>query len=108
MLIRLEAMSRRLDTDQLDRIIGLERMEDSHRVRPATHTRDDGARKLAGRAHDLLACFLSDDRLEFAHHSWIRCRADDGADDVVAVVDVRDPVADGFTRRVLEGSCSRG
>src|SRR5687768_5667028 len=108
MLVRVEATSRRLDTDELDRFVGLEGMKDSHRVRPASHTRDDGARKPADGTHHLLARFLSDNGLEFTHHSRIRRRPDDGPDDVVAVVDVRDPVPYGFTRRVLESSRSRG
>ena len=56
----------------------------------------------AGALEHLRPRLAPDDRLKIAHHARIRRRADDRADDVVAVVDVRDPVANRFARRVLE------
>ena len=55
----------------------------------------------------LLAHFVADDGLEVAHHGGIGMRARGGADDVVGVAHVGDPVAQGLVHGVLEGLRAR-
>ncbi len=50
---------------------------------------------------------LADHRLEVAHHHRIRMRAGDGADQVVGVLDVGDPVAHRLVHRVLQRAGAR-
>src|SRR3712207_7121368 len=45
------------------------------------------------RSHHLLLRLLADDALEVAHHHRIGVRPGDGADAVVSVLDIGDPVA---------------
>src|SRR5687768_9618219 len=56
----------------------------------------------------LLACLSSDHGLKLTHHSRIRRRADDRADDVMTVADVRHPVPDSLARGILERARSAG
>ena len=46
----------------------------------------------------------ADHRLKVAHHGRIGMRAGDGADEVIGVGDVRDPIAQGLVHRVLQGA----
>src|SRR5688572_22929375 len=95
-------MTRRLDPDKLDSLIVLERMKNSHRVRSPTDTGNHCGWKPAGGGQHLRARLAADHRLKLPDHSRIRRGPNDRADDVVAVVDVRHPVANGFARRVLQ------
>ena len=55
------------------------------------------------------AGFLADDLLEVAHHGRERVRARDGAEEqVVRVLDVGDPVAQGFVDGVLQDLVAKG
>ena len=68
---------------------------------PPTHaTTMSGSRPAC--SSDLLARFAADHRLELADHQRIRMRAERRAEQVVRVVDVRDPVAHRLVDRVLE------
>ncbi len=55
---------------------------------------------------ELLLGLLADDLLEVAHHGRERVRARDGAEQVVRVLDVGDPVAQGLVDGVLEDAMS--
>ena len=57
---------------------------------------------------ELLLGFLADDLLEVAHHGRERVRARDGAEQVVRVLDVGDPVAQGFVDGVLQDLVAEG
>jgi len=50
----------------------------------------------------LRAGFLADDGLKIAHHHRIRMRPRGRADDVERVVDVGDPIAQGFVHRIFQ------
>ena len=52
--------------------------------------------------------FLADHRLEVAHHHRVRMRAGDGADEVIGVGDVGDPVAHRLVHRVLQRAGAGG
>ena len=57
---------------------------------------------------ELLLGLLADDLLEVAHHGRERVRARDGAEQVVRVLDVGDPVAQGFVDGVLQDLVAKG
>src|SRR5690242_3845397 len=84
---RRESLTRRFDTDQLDRPVVHERVKDSHRVRAATNARDHRLRQMTETLLYLLARFPADDRLEVPHHARIWRGADDAADHVVRALD---------------------
>src|SRR4051812_497002 len=77
-------------------------MEDSHRVGSATDTGNHSSWKFSSALEHLPASLSSNHRLEFTHHARVRCGPDNRSNYVVAVVDVSDPVANCFARRVLE------
>src|SRR4029078_13076059 len=101
-LAGVEAMSGCFDSHQLDLFIALERVKYSNRIRSPANTGNDNRRQRSVALEHLVARLASDNRLELAHHPGIWRRSNDGPDDVAAVVDVRYPVADRFTCRVLE------
>ncbi len=76
--------------------------EHPDRVRAAADARDHSVREPALGFQDLLPRLPSDHGLELAHELRIRGGADARADQVVGVLDVRDPVADRLARRLLE------
>ena len=104
-VLHVEAVTGRLDAEDPHVAIVEERMEEANGIGPATDAGDDGVGQSALGRHDLLACFLADDGLEVAHHGRIGVRSSGGADDVVGVADVGDPVAQRLVHRVLE--CAR-
>ena len=54
----------------------------------------------------LRARLVADDALEIAHHRGIGVRPGDGADQVVGVMHVGDPVAHGVVHRILQRACA--
>src|SRR5258708_18325936 len=90
-----------LDSDELDVLVRDERVEDAHRVRAAADAGDHRRRKSTRPLQHLRPCFDAYDRLEVPHHSRIRRWTDHGPDDVMALVDIRHPISNGFARRVL-------
>src|SRR5439155_19735832 len=98
----LEPFAGGLDTDELHVVVVQKSVERSHRVRAAANAGDDGRGQSSGPLEHLRPRFTTDDRLEIAHHSRVRRGADNGPDDIVAVVDVRNPITDRFRRGVLE------
>ena len=108
MLAGLDAVPARLHADQPHRRIIEERMEQPHRVRSAADARHRGIRQPALGFLQLRLGFLADHRLEVAHHHRIRMRAGDGADQVIGVLDIGDPVAQRLVHRVLQRGRARG
>jgi hypothetical protein len=85
-----------------------ERMEQADGVGAATDAGDQRIRQTAVIGQHLFARFAADHRLEFAHHQRVRVRAGHRADHIEGVIDVGDPVAQGFVERVLEGARAGG
>ena len=77
-------------------------MEQPHGVGAAADAGDRRVGQPALGFLQLLLGFLADHRLEVAHHHRIRVRAGDGADEVVGVRDIGDPVAQRLVHRVLQ------
>src|ERR1043166_9564599 len=100
----VEAFACRLDADQLDAAILYERVECTNRVGSAADAGDYRFRQTSHALEHLRTRLASNHRLEVPHHSRVRRGADHGADDVIRVIDVGDPVANGLGRRVLERS----
>ena len=98
-----QALPRGFDADQLDGRVVDEGDEAADRVRAAADTGDDAVGKPPRGREDLLAGLVADHPLEVADERRVRGRADRGADDVVGVGDVRDPVADRGADRLLQG-----
>src|SRR6185437_14332766 len=71
-------------------------------IRAPTHTRDHRMREAPVPLQRLGPRLLADDGLEIPNHAWKWIGAHHGPDDVVGRVHIRDPVAQGFVRRVLE------
>ena len=55
----------------------------------------------------LFLCFCADHRLKIAHHFGIGMRAGSRADQVIGIVHIGDPVAQGFIHCILERSMAR-
>ena len=83
-------------------------MEQAHGVGAAADAGDRGVGQAALGFLHLHLGFLADHRLEVAHHHRIRMRAGDGADEVVGVGDVGDPVAHRLVHRVLQRAGAGG
>ena len=92
-----------LDADEAHGVV-TERVEDADRVRAATDARHDGVGQPAGALEHLPARLLADHGLQAPHEVRVRVWAGSGADQIVRVLDVRDPVADGVVEGVLEGA----
>ena len=108
MLTGLDAVPAGLHADQPHRRIVQERMEQAHRIRSTADARHRGIRQPALGFAQLRLRFLADHRLEVAHHHRIRMRAGDGADQVIGVLDIGDPVAQRLVHRVLQRGRARG
>ena len=101
--VGVETLARGFDADQLD---VRSRATNAWKIPiafdpPPTHA-TTVAEAFPMRVEHLRSRFAADHRLKVAHHSRIRRGSDDGADDVVRVVDVRDPVANRLARRILQ------
>ena len=97
-----DTVAGRLVPDQPHAGIVDERVEDADRVRPATHARRHRVRQPARLIDDLHPRFQPDHPLEVAHHRRERMRASRGAEAVVGVVGVGDPVSERLVDRILE------
>ena len=104
----LDPVATGLESPQPHGGIVQERREDAHGIGASADTGGDGIGKSPCRGEDLLACLLADDRLEGAHHRREGARSGDRAQDVVGLVDGRDPVAHGLVDRVLESAAPGG
>src|SRR5437762_3954042 len=97
----VETSSRRLDANELHGWVRDEWMKDSHRVRATPNTCNDRGWSSPRDLMHLRFGFAPDDRLKVANHARVRCRTDDRADDVIAVVDVGYPVTYRFAGGVF-------
>ena len=100
---RRDALSTGLDANQPDVAVVEERIEDADGIAAAANARHDHVRQPTRLLEDLRARFPADDRLELADHQRIRMRSERGAEQVVGVADVGDPVAHRLVDRVLQG-----
>ncbi len=98
----LDPVARGLHADQLDLLVAHERDEDADRVRAAADAGDHARGQPAEPLEDLGARLVADHALEVAHQRRERRGPDGGADHVVRVADVGDPVADRGRDRLLE------
>jgi len=99
-----QPFARRLDADEADGLVGVERVEEADGVGAAAHAGDGVIREPALRVQHLLPRLGADHRLEIADDHRVGVRPDDGAEQVVGRLDVRHPVADRLVDRVLEGA----
>ncbi len=98
----LDAVTARFEAVQTDRLVVEERLEDAHRVRPATDARGDRVRQASDAVEHLLPRFFADHLVELADHLREGVRTGDGAQQVVRGLDVRHPVAEGVVDGVLQ------
>ena len=101
-LRRVHAMAAGFHAEHPHRGVIQEGVEQPHGVGA---TADGGHQHIRQAALGLLhlrAGFLADHRLEVAHHHRIGVRAGHGADAVVGVLDIRDPVAQRLVHRILQ------
>ena len=97
-----DAVAAGLEAVDLDRGIVQEAVEDADRVGAAADAGADGVGQAAGLLQDLGAGLLADDLVEVADHGRERVRPGGGAQQVVRVVHVGDPVAERLVDGVLE------
>ena len=102
MLAGLDTVARRFDAVNRDIRVVEERVEQTHRVRPAADTRDQRVGQPALGLHHLLAGFAPDDRLKVAHQFGIGMRSGDRADDVEGRLDIGHPVAQRLVQGIFE------
>src|SRR5207249_10030299 len=88
--------------DQFDILVIYERMERAHRVASSPHRSNDGDREGPFMRNDLLLYLSPYDALKVPHHHRIRMRSHDRTDQVVGVVEIRDPVSKCLIYRVFE------
>ena len=96
-----------LDPDHGHASLVQKRVEQTHRVRAPADTRDESIREPALGPFELRSHFVTDHRLEIAHHHRIGMRAGDRADHVERLLDMRDPVAQRLVHCVLQGGRAR-
>lgn len=101
-LVAVETLAARLDADESDVLVRNEVVERANSVAASADASDDRVGELACLFVQLLLDLLTDHPLEIAHDGGEWVRADRGADEVVRVREVRDPVAQGVVHRVLE------
>ena len=104
----LDAIARRLGTDDAHAGIIEEGMEQADGIAAAADAGGDRIRQAAVVGQHLRARLAPDHGVEVAHHARIRIGAGDGADDVEGVVHVGDPVAHRFVQRVLQRGRAAG
>src|ERR671933_2218406 len=102
MLPSPQSLSRRFHPDELDTLPSDERVEGADGVRARAHAGDDRVRVTAEALSGLQLYLLAYDRLEVAHDTGIRGGPYHAPEDVVRVLDVRDPVPDRLVHCVLE------
>ena len=97
-----DAVACRFEADQPGIRIVDERVKDTDRIRTTTDARCDGIRQPARLRLDLRTRLEPDHPLEIAHHRRKRMGPSRGAEAVVRVVGVGDPVPEGLVDRVLQ------
>ena len=100
----IHAVAASLKTVNLNRRIVQERVEQTNRVRTATHAGSNTIGQAASLSQNLLARLLTDSVMEETHHRRERVRTRSGTQQVVGVLNVRNPVAQRLINGVLEGA----
>ena len=108
MLSRLQAPPGGLHTDEFDRRVVVEGVEQADTVTAAADAGHQVVRQAVVSGQDLLSGFLPDDDLEVAHYHRVGVRADHGAEQVIGVPDITDPIADGLVDGVFQRPASGG
>ena len=98
----VDAVAAGLEAVELHRGVIQETVEEADGVGTAADAGSHGVGQASGLGDDLLAGLLADDLVEVADHGGERVSAGDGAQQVVGVVHVGDPVAQGLVDGVLE------
>lgn len=106
-LTGLDAVARGLAADETHTGVRDEGVEEPDGVGAAADARDGGVRKSAGALQDLPPGLDPDHPVEVADHGREGVRTRDGAEEVVGVVDVGDPVPERLVDGVLEGAAAR-
>ena len=91
-----------LDPDEPDLGVVQEARKKPDRIRAAADAGDRDLWQAPLGSEDLLTRLPADHGLQLAHDLGVRRRADTRADQVVGRLDVRDPVADRFARRLFQ------
>src|SRR5689334_21658858 len=86
------AAAARFDADEFYRCVSDEGMEDADGFRAPADTGDHGVGETAFRLEDLAAGLSADHLMEVAHHHRVGVRSEGGAEQVIGVVDVGDPI----------------
>ena len=103
-----DAITAGFDTDHADIFIAEKRMEHADRIGSAANAGDEQIRQAAFALKDLTPRFDADDPVEIAHDHRERMRSKRRADDVMRVINRRDPIAHGFIDRFLQGGLTGG
>ena len=108
-VVAVEALPGGFCAVQLHGLVVEEGVKDAHGVGTPAHAGRDGVGRLAAlHLAQLFARLRADDAMEIADHHGIGVRAHHRADDVERVVRVRDPVANGLARGLLERLAAGG
>ena len=78
-------------------------MKSADGVGAAAYAGDHRIRQAAFARQHLRARLVADDALELAHHGGIGMRAERGAEQIIGVAHIGDPVAQGFVDGILQG-----
>ena len=100
--VGVHAVPGRLDTHEAHALVRDEAREDAHGVAPAADARHHRVWESPLDVKDLRAALVADDPMEFTDHGGIGIGAHHASDEVVRVLDVRDPVPERLVDRVLE------
>lgn len=95
-----------LNTEHLDAGVVGEGVEHADGIGTTANAGDDGVGELAALLQHLLLGLVADDGLEGAHNGGEGVRTNGGADDVVGVGKVDDPVAESLVDGVAEGAAA--
>ena len=95
-----------LNAKQANRFIANKRGEETDRIGSASDARDSKVRQTSVALEILLPRLIADHALKLANHVRIWMRASGGADDVMRIANVGNPVTHGFIQRVLQGPCA--
>src|SRR6266852_637949 len=98
----VQAVSCRLDRDELNVGVVKKRGENTDRVGPATHAGNDRGGKPSSQLEALSAGLAADHRLKIPDQRGVGMRTCDATDHVMSIADVGNPIADRLVHRILE------
>ena len=106
MFTELAAAAAGFNADHFYGRIAQKLVEEADGVRTAADAGEKMRRQTFFSGEDLIAGFAADHGLKIADHRGIRMRAENGAEQIVRVADVGDPVAHGFVDGVFQGAAA--